>query len=156
MTRPQFDNIRTIPLPTDRELIPHLQLMLEEALRRQVWIMFLDEQSRPLPVLIPMDVEAEAREGDAAELLQALSCVLLDFENATLVITLERPGPAEIMDRDRRWLGSLRDACVASGQTFRGPFLLLGDCVVQVPPDDYVGIPLVYSPDDEYDDQGSF
>lgn len=156
MTRPRFDDIRTIPLPTDRELIPHLQVLLEEALRRQVWIMFLDEQSRPLPVLIPMDVEAEAREGDAAALLQALSCVLLDFENATIVITLERPGPAETMDRDRRWLRSLREACVASGRAFRGPFLMLGDQITQVPPDDYVGIPLVYSDDDEYNDQGSF
>ena len=156
MTRPHFDDIRTIPLPTDRELIPHLQVMLEEALRRQVWIMFLDEQARPLPVLIPMDVAAEPHPRDAADLVAALSCVLLDFENATLVITLERPGPAETMDRDRRWLRSLREACVASGSAFRGPFLMLGNQIRQVPPDDYIGIPLVYPHDDEYDDQGSF
>lgn len=156
MTRPHYDDIRTIPLPTDRELIPHLQEMLEQALRRQVWIMFLDEQSRPLPLLIPMDVAAEARDGDAADLVSALSCVLLDLPGATLVITLERPGPMEIMDRDRRWLRALREASVGSGCAFRGPFLLLGDEVMQVPPDDYVGIPWVYSDYDEYDDQGSF
>ncbi|MDJ0336020.1 hypothetical protein QMG83_12365 [Salinibacterium sp. G-O1] len=156
MTRPNYDDIRTIPLPTDRELIPHVQVMLEQSLRRQVWIMFLDEHSRPLPILIPMDVDAEACERDSADLVSALSCVLLDLEKATIVMTLERPGPIETMDRDRRWLRTLREACVGSGMAFRGPFLLLGGEVKQVPPDDYVGIPWVYSPYDEYDDQGSF
>lgn len=156
MTRPHYDDIRTVPLPTDRELIPHLQVMIEQALRRQVWIMFLDEQSRPLPIVIPIDVEAEAHEGDAGGLIASLSCLLMDVDKATLVITLERPGPMEVMDRDRRWLRSLREACIASGSAFRGPYLMLGNRIMQVPPDDYVGIPWEYSGHGRYDDQGSF
>ena len=156
MTRPHYDDLRAVPLPNDRELIPHLQVMIEQALRRQVWIMFLDEQSRPLPIVIPIDVAAEAREGDATALIASLSCLLLDFEGASLVITLERPGPMETMDRDSRWLRSLREACVGSGRAFRGPYLMLGDRIVQVPPDDYVGTPWAYSVADGYDDQSSF
>ncbi len=156
MPRPHYDDIRTIPLPTDRELIPHLQVMLDTALRRQVWIMLLDEQSCPLPILMPMDVETEPFAEDASFFADTLRCLSMDFDKATLVLTLERPGPAEVMDRDRRWLRSLRESCVASGTAFRGPYLLLGDSVRQVPPDDYVGIPWVYSHHDEYDDQSSF
>ncbi|MGV8896211.1 MAG: hypothetical protein ACOH10_09320 [Rhodoglobus sp.] len=155
MTRPHYDDISTIPLPTDRELIPHLQVMLEAALRRQVWIMLLDNQFCPLPVLVPIDLEAEPHPDDAAAFAESLRCLSMDFETATLVLTLERPGPAELMDRDRRWLRTLREACVASDATFRGPYLLLGDIVRQVPPDDYVGTPLARSLDDEFG-QGSF
>ena len=156
MTRPRYEDIRTIPLPTDRELIPHLQTMLETALRRQVWIMLLDAQACPLPILIPIDLEAEAHQDDAVGFADTLRCLSLDFERATLVLTFERPGPAEVMDRDRRWLRSLRDACANSGTSFRGPYLLLGNCVRQVPPDDYVGVPWAYPRDDEWDEQTHF
>jgi hypothetical protein len=130
--------------------------MLEQALRRQVWIMLLDDTARPLPIVMPSDVPEEPDPEDIHGLAEFLNCVALDFGNATIVLTLERPGPAELMDRDRRWLRLLREACVMAGFPFRGPFLLLGDELRQLPPDDYVGIPWVYYPDDEYDDQGPF
>ena len=156
MTRPHYDDIRTIPLPTDRELIPHLQVMLEMALRRQVWIMVLDEHSCPLPILMPLDVEAEPYSDDVSAFADTLRCLTMDFTDSTLVLTLERPGPAAIMGCDKRWLRSIRESCVESGASFRGPYLLLGDTVRQVAPDDYVSTPWVCLDDDECDDYGSF
>ncbi len=155
MTRPNYDDIRTIPLPTDRELIPHLQAMLEAAFRRQVWIMLLDKQFCPLPILVPIDLESEPHQDDAAAFAESLNCLSMDFDTATLVLTFERPGPVELMDRDRRWLRSLREACVASGTSFRGPYLLLGNTVRQVPPDDYVSTPWARSHHDDFG-QSSF
>ncbi|MCY7300451.1 MAG: hypothetical protein LH616_14730 [Ilumatobacteraceae bacterium] len=154
MPIPRYDDIRTIPLPTDHELIPHLEGMLDRALRRQVWIMLLDQQSCPLPIVMPSDVDAEPHPDDVIGFAEMLNCISMDFDAATVVLTLERPGSAELVDRDRRWMRVLRESCVALGSSFRGPYLLLGDRILQVPPDDYVGIPLVYSDDDEYDDQG--
>jgi len=154
MPIPRYDDIRTIPLPTDRELIPHLESMLDCALRRQVWLIMLDQQSCPLPIVMPTDVDDEPHPDDVTGFAEMLNCISMDFKAPTVVLTLERPGPAQLVDRDRRWMRVLREACVALGSPFRGPYLLLGDRVQQVPPDDYVGIPLVYSDDDEYDDQG--
>src|SRR5688572_28163806 len=59
MPTPNFNDVRDRPLATDEQLVPFLQSMLEGSYRRQVWVMLLDAEARPLPVLIPMDVPAE-------------------------------------------------------------------------------------------------
>jgi hypothetical protein len=148
MPLPHYDNVRDTPLPTDRELVPLLQNLLERANRRQAWVMLLDQESRPLPDVIPTGLPEEPEPDDVVGVRDFLTCIALDFDRATLVVTLERPGPAELMDRDRRWLRVLREGCVSAGFPFRGPYLLLGTQVLQVPPDEYIGTPLI-DPDDE-------
>jgi hypothetical protein len=145
MPKPHYDDVRDIPLPTDVELLPHLQTMLEGAFRRQVWVMLLDEKSRPLPVLMPTDVPAEADPEDIEGFRDFVSCIALDFDRATVVLTFERPGPAAVTKGDRRWLRLLRAAAAGSGVPFRGPYLVLGETVHQVPPDEYVGEPWLES-----------
>lgn len=39
MTMPRYRDVKDAPLPTDAELIPHLQAMLEGGYRRRVWVM---------------------------------------------------------------------------------------------------------------------
>jgi hypothetical protein len=143
-----YDNVRDTALPTDRELVPLLQNLLERANRRQVWVTLLDSQSRPLREVIPTDVPEEPEPDDVVGIRDFLTCIALDFDRATLVVTFERPGPAELMDRDRRWLRVLREGAVSAGFPFRGPYLLLGTQVRQVPPDEYIGTPLL-DPDEE-------
>lgn len=142
MPMPHYDDIKNLPLPTDRELIPHLQALLEGGYRRQVWVMLLDSASRPLQVLLPGDVPPQPEWDDVLGFADFLRCLALDFGSATLVVTYERPGPTERTDRDRRWLRVLREACVASEMPFRGPYLLTGTTVHQVPPDEYLSVEL--------------
>ena len=139
MTTPRFHDIKDTPLPTDAELIPHLQAMLEGGFRRQIWLMLLDPENRPLPVVMPCDVPTEPDPEDVLGLGDFLRCTALDYPGATLVLTFERPGPAEVTARDRRWLRLLREAALASEFPFRGPYLLLGESVRQVAPDEFVG-----------------
>jgi hypothetical protein len=155
MPIPHFNDVRDIPLATDEQLVAHLEALLEGAWRRQVWITLLDEQSRPLPIVIPTDVPARPYADELPGLADFLTCLALDFDHATLVVTLERPGPAEIVNADRQWLRLLREACEETGFPFRGPFLLLGRSVLEVPVGDYLGIPLVYSEDAGNDNQDS-
>jgi hypothetical protein len=155
MPVPHFDTVRDTPLPTDAELVPHLQAMLEQSLRRQIWIMLLDRESKPLPLVMPSDVDEEPDPEDVIGYADMLRCLSWDFDNATLVLTFERPGPAELTDQDRRWLRLLRQACAESDCSFRGPYLLLGGTVRAVAAEEYAGIPWVYSDGDddpEYDD----
>lgn len=139
MTTPRYHDVKNSPLPTDAELIPHLQAMLEGSYRRQVWVMLLDELHRPLPLIMPTDVPPEADPEDVRGFADFLRCGALDFLGCTIVLTFERPGPAEITQRDRRWLRLLREAAIASEFPFRGPYLLLGSSVRQVAPDEYLG-----------------
>lgn len=136
MPIPRFSDVAHVPLPTDRELVPHLQSLLEGGYRRQVWIMMLDGASRPLPLLVPCDVPAVPDMDDVLALADSLRCLALDFDSATLVLTFERPGPPGRTEDDLRWIRMLREACVASEMPFRGPYLLTGTQVQPIPPDE--------------------
>lgn len=138
MKRPPYSDIQDVPLPTDIELLPHLQALLEGAFRRQLWVMFLDAASRPVPLVVPTDLPIEADPEDIIGLGDFLGCLALDVPGSTLVLTFERPGPAELTERDHRWLRMIREAAMDSGFPFRGPYLLLGDAVRQVAPDEYL------------------
>ena len=150
MPIPHYDTVRDTPLPTDAELIPHIRLMLDRPLRRQVWVMLLDRDSKPLPIVMPVELDDEPDSDNVAGYADMLRCLSWDFESVTLVLTLERPGPADIVDNDRRWLRLLLEACVESDCGFRGPYLFIGSTVRAIPSEEYVGIPWVYSSHDEY------
>lgn len=142
MAKPHFNDVRDTPLTTDAELVPFLQTLLEGAYRRQVWVMLLDEHSKPMPVAIPTAVPKEPDPEDVEGFADFMRCAALDVARSTLVVTFERPGPSHPVERDLRWLKLLREACAETGVGFRGPFLLLGNEVRQVPPDDYAGVQL--------------
>jgi hypothetical protein len=152
MTRPHVNLVRNVPLPTSAELVTHLQSRLEPAVTRQLWVALLDKDDCPLPTLVPVDVDAEPSLDLADGLAEMLYCLSLDFPGASLVLTLERPGPAEVVDRDRRWMRALHGAALGSSAKFRGPFLLLADGIHELDPLDYIGIPWVYSDDGEHPD----
>jgi hypothetical protein len=152
MVTPNFDDIRDTPLTTDEQLVPFLQALLEGAYRRQVWLVLLDADSKPLPVVMPSAVQAEPDGEDITGFADFMRCAAYDVAGSILVVTFERPGPAQIVDRDRRWLKLLRAACVETGVGFRGPFLLLGNEVRQVAPDEYADADLKWSEDEEDDE----
>lgn len=137
MTTPNYHDVKNVPLPTDAELVPHLQAMLEGGYRRQVWVMLLDDEQCPLPIVLPTDVPAEPDPEEVLGLSDFLRCLALDFPGPSIVLTFERPGPAEVTERDRRWLRMLREAAIASDFPFRGPYLLIGSEVRQVSSDEY-------------------
>jgi hypothetical protein len=131
-----------------------LTSLIAPAVSHQVWITMLDPESRPLKIIMPsyIDLEPDPEELVAwAEMFRGASW---DNENATIVLTLERPGASGLTDNDRRWLRFLREAGAESGCSYRGPFLLLGSSVREVPIDEYDGIPWVYSGHGEDPDYG--
>jgi len=138
MTISPFDSVRDIPLDNDSDLVDRLSAMLDGAMRRQVWLMFLDENAHQLPVVLPSEVPARPGRNDATALARVFRDLGAELEADAVVATYERRGRAGITDADRIWLRCLRDACLASGLNFRGPFLCHNDGVVHVAPDDYL------------------
>lgn len=136
MTIP-FDSVRDIPLETDAELVHRLRFVLDGAIRRQLWLMFLDERGHQLPVLYPSYLPPRPRQRDVPALGHFIAALRGELDADSVVITYERRGRALLSVPDRSWLRCLRDAGIASGMPFRGPFLLHSDGVLAVPPDDY-------------------
>lgn len=137
MTVPSFDSIGHIPLVTDVDVVDRLGGMLDCAIRRQVWLMFLDEEDRQLPMIMPSYVPARPRKGDQVRLGAFIRGLVDEMEADAVVVTYERRAGPMLAEADRVWLRCLRDACLASGVRFRGPYLCHLGGVMQVAPDDY-------------------
>lgn len=133
-----FDDVRDLPLTSDRQLVDHLENMIDVALCRQVWLMFLDGDDYPLPILMPTFVPARPRKADVRRVGGFIRDIGGDVGATTVVLTYERRAGTALSAVDRLWLSTLRGACLESGLAFRGPYLCTVDGVVAVPPDDYL------------------
>jgi hypothetical protein len=77
---------------------------------RTLWLLFLDEDQRPLKVIVP--IEDIPREPDTATLDaigRILDDVLADTGPAFVPMLLSRPGPLAMTDADRTWAVAIRE-----------------------------------------------
>lgn len=136
MTIP-FDSVRDVPLETDSDIVHRLRFVLDGAIRRQVWLMFLDDDDHQLPVLYPSYLPPRPRQRDVTALGHFIAVLRDEVDAHSVIITYERRGGVALSVPDRAWLRCLRDSGLASGMPFRGPYLLHSDGVLALPPDDY-------------------
>lgn len=141
MTIPNYDLSRTTNLTTDEHIVERLNSLLDGAIVRQVWLMFLDENDVQLPVIMPCYLPSKPDPDASRHFAKTLREFCDEVDAATAVITFERPGSRTVTARDRAWLRTLRAGCVAAQHPFRGPYLCHDGGVVSVPPDDYLGEP---------------
>ncbi len=123
------------PLTTDVELQRWLDELLRGATRPQLWLIFLDDEARVVPPLMPCgDLPPDpymptptddlgvlpvvsvlaARVGALVELLGAAQAVLV----------WERPGTARLSPIDRGWASGMARACSEAGVPLRAQCLL--------------------------------
>jgi len=134
---PHADDLPSLPIRTDDEVLERVRAIVGQGVRRQLWFLLLDERDCQLPVVIPMDIPPRPRpapgEGivDAATAIAEFLDLLLETAQAAkVVIVYERPGPAELRPADLAWLAHiaevdarasapLRALVVASSRRFR-------------------------------------
>lgn len=136
---PNFYDVRDTALTSDDDVRGRVELLIEKATTRQVWLMFLDEQSRQLPMLMPTYVPVRPGEGDGPRLGEFFASLVDEIEATTVIVVFERRGREAITPGDARWLRTLRDACLHAEVSFRGPLLCHDKGVRWVPLDEYVG-----------------
>jgi hypothetical protein len=118
-----FDDVSAVALESDADVLARVNALVRNAIKRQVWLMFLDADRRQLPVLLPTEIPASPGEEDSELIGSFLRTMMSDVDAATAVITLERPGTADLTDSDRAWLETLRRAADVAGVDVVGPFL---------------------------------
>jgi len=124
MPRPRFDDIADLPLTTDEAVLGRVDgLLVEGALRRQLWLLLLDEDDRQLPVLMPCDVPARPAGLHTVGFRRMVGMLADEFAVSSIVVVLERPGPPRLSPGDRAWCALVDDACRAAGMRLRGPLL---------------------------------
>lgn len=144
MTRRNVEAATRLPIPTDHDVQDRVASLLECAVRRQWWTLYLDEDDVQFPILMPMAGYPDSPDepapecGTAAALLaNRLSVIVDEIGAAKLVFVWERPGPAESTEADRAWARALSEACRAEGLAVRAQLILHDDGVRWFAPDDY-------------------
>lgn len=103
--------------------------------RRTLWLVLLDGERRPLPVIVPVDhVPDQPDLLMVGELGRAWSEILLGEPGGSVVLLLERPGPAAPSSDDLAWRAALRGAAVEHGFALAAFFLATADGVSPVLP----------------------
>lgn len=77
---------------------------------RTLWLLFLDEDHRPLKVIVPIeDIPLEPDAATLDAIGRILDDVLVDTGPASVPMLLSRPGPLSMTDADRAWAVEIRE-----------------------------------------------
>lgn len=74
-------------------MLERVALLVDRAFRRQLWLLFLDEESRQLPVLPRIDIAARPDPRLLPVLLDWIELLVQETECAQLVVVYERSRP---------------------------------------------------------------
>jgi hypothetical protein len=136
MKTPAYEDSTLVPLSTDALVRERAAALIGRAIRRQLWVMFLDEDDVQLPVLVPIEgLPAEPEAGD--QLARALRELVDRVAAHSVVLVLERYGGEELTASDRAWASALHDATAAGAVRLRGILLSHRRGVGWVAQDDY-------------------
>jgi hypothetical protein len=134
-----FDDVADVSLSTDEALLERVRDLVEGAYRQQLWFMFLDEEDRQLPLLVPLDVPDRPREEHSDPLAPFVASLVEEVRPRSVVVVLERPASDELTLGDREWLDVADHACRSAGVVRRGPILAHDEGFRWIAPDDLLG-----------------
>lgn len=135
------------PFHTDAQLQEWLAFLLNRANQSQLWLLFLDEDDRPVGPFMPCDDLPPGGHGHLCdtedlgslpfvELLgHRFATLMREFGFAQAVLVWERRGRSRISDEDRAW-AAIGDHLVAQGARVRARFVLHDHGLRILTPDD--------------------
>jgi hypothetical protein len=136
MKPPTYEDSTLVPLSTDALIQQRAAALIGKAIRRQLWVMFLDENDMQLPVLMPMDgMPTEPEEGN--RLSMALRELVDGVGAHSVILVLERYGGQELTASDVAWARALHEAAASAEIRLRAILLSHRSGVRGVAQDDY-------------------
>ena len=134
---PSFDDTQFLPLERDAAIMERVADLIGRANQRQVWLLFLDELERQLPLLIPIEsLPTWPSTQETAAVLDRVREVMGDIGARSIVVVFERYGPAALSEQDIAWASTVRDQCGSAGVTLRAMLLSHRSGVRWIAPDD--------------------
>ncbi|WP_173924546.1 hypothetical protein [Agromyces sp. Marseille-P2726] len=140
----EADEATRLPLVSDHALHERVSELLQGAIRRQWWTLYLDEHDVQLPLIMPVagyperPDEPSGEEGTAAQVLASRLSEIVEYVGAAKVVFVwERPGDAVSTTADRAWARALGEACRAESVAVRAQFIVHDDGARWFALDDY-------------------
>lgn len=106
------------PLDTDAQILDHAGSLLSTAIRRQTWLLFLDDDNLPVPLLIPIDgfPRVPGPEG-ALPFVSNLTREGLGIDGLSMIVVWERPGGEALSNDEKAWVTGFADAFAELART---------------------------------------
>ena len=139
MTEISAETAENEPLVTDELIERRVRAIVGRACRRQVWMLFLDEDSVQVPLILPMaDYPESPGNGNAAVFAERVK-EITEVAGATQVIFVwERYAGDQLTEADSAWAAQLHDACRAESVSVRAQLLSHKRGVRWMAPEDYL------------------
>jgi hypothetical protein len=115
-----YDSAATQPLTTDALIHERATALVGRAVRRQLWLLFLDEHDLQLPVIMPID-DLPVSPPDGAKL--PIAAIAQEVGARSVVVVLERYGDDTLTENDKEWARHLRESCAATSVRLRAILL---------------------------------
>ncbi|MBS1675602.1 MAG: hypothetical protein JSS74_16745 [Actinobacteria bacterium] len=146
------ETLRDHVLANDDDLRDAIELLLQRANQRQMWLLFIDGRGRLGEPIMPMadyprdpletvTVEDLGEVGHAQLLMHRMGLLRELTDNAAIVLVWERRGDDVVGGEDddiRIWARAMRRQAAALGLSLRGQFLLHDHGVRQLHADDWL------------------
>lgn len=122
-----------IPHRTDTDLLELVGSLVGVAIRRQIWLMFLDANDCPMPLIVPYaDLDLDPSEDEIAK-YAALACGIARTAGAgSIVLTWERPGGVVLDEAELQMLRAIAAGISGEEILLRALFLSHSHGVVAV------------------------
>ena len=131
-----LDRLNRTGVTTDADVRDLLSGLLDRAMRRQCWLVFLGEHGLPVELLMPItELPYEPGAGDADLLANVAAMGLEELDAVQVIVAWERPGARSMYPVDRAWARGVERAFAAAGVRLRGQALVHRDGVELVEPD---------------------
>ena len=96
------------PLTTPAAVLAHVTELVGPALRRQCWLLFTDSDSRPLPIVVPIDgLPVDPDPHEIARFLEALGEIVETAGARGIIVAWERPGGPDVAMQESDWMVAL-------------------------------------------------
>ncbi|KQQ94386.1 hypothetical protein ASF62_09735 [Leifsonia sp. Leaf325] len=127
------------PITTDEQVLERVDALIGKAVRRQLWLLFIDAADRQIPLVIPMADHPAAPYGGRAEMLASrIADVVEKTGAAQIIVVWERRLRATSTEADRAWARELATACADVDVRIRAQLISHRDGTRWFAPDDYL------------------
>ena len=134
-----YSTAREHPLVTDELIEQRVSDLVGRACRRQLWLLFLDENDVQLPLLMPTDDFATRPDPAYVEaLVRGIKAVMETAGAVQLIVVWERYSGPELTPLDKAWARDVGAGCAREGVLVRAQLLSYKRGVRWIAPDDYL------------------
>lgn len=135
--KPRYEETITHPLTTDALVEERINALVGRACRRQIWFLFLDEETRQLPLIIPVSDPPVMPDLTVPQLIQNVALAIDGLDARSVIVVLERFAEPLFTEADRAWAQAIDAALTATGLPMRAILVSHRRGVRWFAPDDY-------------------